>query len=351
MPEMPNRKSVALAVTEQLKRAGEPSAPEIEAEAARLFEKLGKISHSLADCRKFAKLTLKINRLKKLRNATILAHNYQRPEIIFGIADFVGDSLGLSVNAAGTDADEIVFCGVRFMAETAKILSPKKKVLLPDTEAGCSLAESITAKDIRELKRQHPDAAVVCYVNTTAAIKAESDICCTSANIRKVLDSLPNKKVIFVPDEFMAKNVAETTDKEIIRWKGRCIVHETFREEMIGDFREKHPGLKVLSHLECSPSVIGISDMAGSTSEMIDFVRKSDAKDFLLATECGLSEMMQANFPEKNFAGTCQICPYMKKINLENVLKALENGKFGITVPEKTRRKAKKSLARMMALA
>ena len=347
---MPKLAEACLVPAETQVRAPEHSAEETDAEAARLFEKLGRIGHSLGQCRKFAKLTLKINRLKKLKNATILAHNYQRPEIIFGIADFAGDSLGLSVNASKTHADEIIFCGVRFMAETAKILSPKKKVLLPDIEAGCSLAESISAKDIRALKKLHPDAAVVCYVNTNADIKAESDICCTSSNIQRVFDSLPNKKVIFVPDEFMAKNVAETTDKEIIRWKGRCIVHETFKEEMLGEFRREHPEAKILSHLECSPAVIGISDMAGSTSEMIGFVQKSDAKNFLLATECGLSEMMQANFPEKNFSGTCQICPYMKKITLENVLYALENDRFEITVPEKTRVKAKTALDRMMAL-
>lgn len=322
----------------------------LEAESNRLFSKLQHLSYSKEECMDFARLTLKINELKKQKNAIVLAHNYQVPEILFGIADFIGDSLELSKKAAETNAKLIVFCGVKFMAETAKILNPEKKVLLPSLEAGCSLAESINAKDVMELRKKFPDAAVVSYVNTSAEVKAESNACCTSSNALKIINSMPNKRIIFIPDKYMAANLQKETGKEIIPWNGKCIVHESFNKEDVLSAKCNFPDLKVLAHLECSPSVLESADYAGSTSGMIKFVENSAAENFMPVTECGLSSLLKANNPEKNFVVPCNVCPYMKKNNLENVLKTIEEEQFEINISEKTRLKAKKALDKMMEL-
>ena len=238
------------------------------AEAKRLKAEMEHLGYSLNECMLFAPLTLEINRLKKEKNAIILAHNYQRPEILFGIADFVADSYALSVEAKKTGADMIVFCGVVFMAETAKILSPSKKVLIPSLEAGCSLSESITGADVRALKEKHPNVPVVCYVNTSAEVKAECDACCTSANALKVIEAMPGNEVIFLPDKFMAANLQKQTKKKLHSWHGTCIVHETFSAAQILAYKKQFPDAKVLSHLECEPEVIAVSDMAGGKSDM-----------------------------------------------------------------------------------
>ncbi len=322
----------------------------IEAEASRLNERLRHLNFGLAECMLFAPFTLEINRLKKEKNAVILAHNYQRPEIIYGVADFTGDSLALSRQAEKTSAGTIVFCGVHFMAETAKILNPEKKVLLPDLRAGCSLSESITGEDVRKLKREYPGVPVVTYVNTSAEVKAESDVVCTSANALKIVNSMKSDKVIFLPDEFMAKNIAAKTDKEIISWHGKCIVHEQFSDEQILSYKKTYPELKVLVHTECTPAVVKHADMAGSTSDMQRFVENTNSKQIMLVTECGMSDMLKVKHPEKEFIAPCIICPHMKRINLENVLSALQEEKFEILVDEETRKKAFKAVEQMLIL-
>ncbi len=319
-------------------------------EARRLHSKMRHLDYSLSESLAFAPFTLRINELKRQKKAVILAHNYQRPEILFGIADFVGDSYGLSVEAKKTNADIILFCGVKFMAETAKILNPHKKVLIPSLEAGCSLAESITVQDVRELKAKHPNAPVVSYVNTYADIKAESDACCTSANALKVIEAMPGNEVIFLPDVYMAKNLQKLTKKKLHYWSGKCIVHDTFTREQVLEYRRAYPDIKVLSHLECTSSVIGVSDMAGGTSDMYNYIKNNSAKRFMLVTECGMSDLLRARFPEKEFITPCSVCPYMKKINIENVLWALESGKFEVKVPDETRAKAQRALERMIGV-
>ncbi len=323
---------------------------EIIAEAKRIHASMRHLGYSLNECMLFAPLTLKINLLKRQKNAIILAHNYQRPEILFGVADFVSDSFALSVEAKKTNADIILFCGVQFMAETAKILNPSKKVLIPSLEAGCSLSESITARDVRALKSKHPNVPVVTYVNTSAEVKAESDVCCTSANALKVIESFSGNEVIFLPDRFMAANLQKQTSKKLHSWNGACIVHETFSAEQIVAYRKQYPGLKVLSHLECPSVVIALSDLAGGTSDMYNYIAKSDAKQFMLVTECGMSDLLRARFPQKEFITPCSVCPYMKKINLENVLESLENGNFEIKIQEDIRARAQKALEGMLAI-
>jgi len=296
----------------------------IQREAWRLYTQLGTVGWHQAECELIAPLTLEINRLKHQLNAVVLAHSYQTPDIIYGIADHVGDSLGLSQEAAATNADVIVFCGVRFMAETAKILSPHKRILLPAPEAGCSLADSITAEDVRALKRQHPGIPVVCYVNTSAEVKAESDACCTSANTLAVIEAMPGDRVIFIPDKLMAANVQEHTAKEIITWDGTCIVHEDFGEAEFAAFKAQYPDAALLAHTECMPTVVALADMAGSTSGMERYIASHDQiKQFMLVTECGMSDKLKVQFPDRQFIGSCVLCPYMKKIELRNVLAAM----------------------------
>jgi len=289
----------------------------------------------------------KINKLKKEKNAVILAHNYQTPEIYHGISDFSADSLALAVEAAKTKADIIVMCGVHFMAETAKLMSPEKKVLLPDMEAGCSLSSSITGEDVRNLKKKHPGVPVVSYVNTSADVKAETDVCCTSANAVKIVKSLGAKKVIFLPDDFLAKYVASQTDVEIISWKGTCEVHEQFNDQEINEIRKNNPGIKIIAHPECPPDVIKASDFAGSTSGMIKYVRDNQPEKVMMVTECSMSDNVQIDNPKVKFIRPCNLCPHMKKITLPKVLDCLENETNEILMSEKTIEKARKSVERM----
>ena len=289
-----------------------------------------------------------INELKKQRNAVILAHNYQTPEIFHCVGDIVGDSLALAREAVDVEADVIVLCGVHFMAETAKLLNPNKTVLLPDMLSGCSLADSITGADVRLLKEKYPGIPIVTYVNTSAEVKAESDVCCTSGNAVKVVEGLGVDKVICIPDEYLAKYIASQTDKvEIIAWKGHCEVHERFTAEEINGYRKSFEGLVVIAHPECPPEVIKASDFAGSTGGMIDYVKNNQPKKVMLVTECSMSDNVQADNPNVEFIKPCNLCPYMKKINLEKILDCLENDTNEIVLDNKTIEAARKSVIRM----
>ncbi len=289
----------------------------------------------------------KINQLKKKKNAVILAHNYQTPEIFHGISDFSADSLALAVEAAKTKSDIIVMCGVHFMAETAKLMNPDKKVLLPDMKAGCSLASSITGKDVRNLKKLNPGVPVVSYVNTSADVKAETDICCTSANAVKIVNSLGVKKVIFLPDDYLAKYVASQTDVEIISWKGTCEVHEKFNDTEINEIRKNNPGIKVIAHPECPPDVLKASDFTGSTSGMIKYVSDNQPKKVMMVTECSMSDNVQIDNPNVEFIRPCNLCPHMKRITLPKILDCLENETNEIVMSESVIEKARKSVEKM----
>ena len=289
----------------------------------------------------------KINKLKKEKNAVILAHNYQTPEIFHGISDFSADSLALAVEASKTKADIIVMCGVHFMAETAKLMCPEKKVLLPDMNAGCSLSASISGEDVRNLKRKYPGVPVVSYVNTSAEVKAETDVCCTSANAVKIVESLRAKKVIFLPDDYLAKYVASQTDVEIISWKGTCEVHEQFNDEEINEIRKNNPGIKIIAHPECPPDVIKASDFAGSTSGMIKYVKDNQPRKVMMVTECSMSDNIQIDNPNVKFIRPCNLCPHMKKITLPKVLDCLENETNELIMDKETIEKARKSVERM----
>ena len=288
-----------------------------------------------------------INKLKKEKNAVILAHNYQTPEIYHGISDFSADSLALAVEAAKTKADIIVMCGVHFMAETAKLMSPNKKVLLPDMSAGCSLSSSITGEDVRNLKKKYPGVPVVSYVNTSADVKSETDVCCTSANAVKIVNSLGVKKVIFLPDDYLAKYVASQTDVEIISWKGTCEVHEQFNDQEINEIKKNNPGIKVIAHPECPPDVIKASDFTGSTSGMIKYVKDNQPEKVMMVTECSMSDNVQVDNPNVKFIRPCNLCPHMKKITLPKILDCLQNETNEILMDEVTIDKARKSVERM----
>src|SRR3989338_1411411 len=287
--------------------------------------------------------------LKKHRNAIILVHNYQRPEM-FRIADHIGDSLGLSVAAAKTDADVIYFCGVKFMAETAKVLSPHKTVLLPTLDAGCSLADMATAEKLKETKKQYPDAAVVSYVNTTADVKAISDICCTSANAVEVVNSLPHKKVIFLPDRNLGRYVQQHTDKEIILWDGYCFVHDKLDANILAEFKQRYPDAKVIAHPECKDELLKLSDHICGTGGMAKFAKSDGSKDFIVVTECGMTDKLRQDVPEKNFLSFCNVCPYMKSTTLPLVAGALITNKNEITFPDNIIRDARKAIDRMLAV-
>jgi quinolinate synthase len=288
--------------------------------------------------------------LKRERNAIILAHNYQTPEIFHCVADIVGDSLALAREAARTEAATIVLAGVTFMAETAKLLNPDKTVLIPDLDAGCSLAESITAADVRLLRRRYPDVPVVAYVNTSAAVKAEADICCTSGNARAVVESLGSDQVIMLPDEYLARNVAVQTDVKIIAWTGHCEVHERFTPAEIAELREAHPGVVVLAHPECPPDVVAAADFAGSTAAISDYVEKRSPTRVVLLTECSMSDNLAAKHPEIDFVRPCNLCPHMKRITLSNIRRTLETGRHVVTVDPAIADKALRAVERMLAL-
>ncbi|MCL5279798.1 MAG: quinolinate synthase NadA [Planctomycetes bacterium] len=296
------------------------------------------------------RLVDEIRDLKAARRAVLLAHNYQLPEIQ-DLADFCGDSLGLSVEASKTDADVIVFCGVRFMAETAKILSPHKMVLLPDRWAGCPMADMITGEQLRGLKRKHPEALVVCYVNSTADVKAESDYCCTSANAVALVQSLPKgRPIIFVPDQHLGQFVEKQTGRDLILWPGYCPTHVLMSDEDIRQARKQHPDAVVIAHPECTEPVKDLADALLSTGQMIRFVKDSPAQRFIVATEVGMIHPLQKVRPDAEFipAGTRGVCPNMKKTTLEKVLASLANLQFQVEVPEEIRRKAVRSLQRMV---
>jgi len=294
-----------------------------------------------------APLIQKINKLKKDKNAVILAHNYQTPEIYYGVADISADSLALALEAAKTSANIIVLCGVHFMAETAKLMNPQKKILLPDMNAGCSLASSITAEDVRMLKEKYPGVPVVSYVNTSAEVKAESDICCTSANAVKIVESLGVDKVIFIPDYYLANYVQKKTKVKIISWQGTCIVHEKFSAKEVEDIRKENPGIKIIAHPECPPDVISASDFAGSTSSMVKYVKKNQPKKVLLVTECSMSDNVQVENPNVQFIRPCNLCPHMKRISLNKIFDCLKNESNEIKISHNISEMARKSVQRM----
>lgn len=286
--------------------------------------------------------------LKKKRKAIILAHNYQTPEIYHGVADIVGDSLALAREAATATADVIVMAGVHFMAETAKLLNPSRTVLIPDLDAGCSLAESITADDVRHLRSQYPGRPVVTYVNTSAAVKAVSDICCTSGNAVKIIESLNVPEVIMLPDEYLAQNVAAETNVKIITWKGHCEVHERFTADDIRTYRAQHPSITVLAHPECPPEVIAEADYAGSTAHMAAWITREQPKQVVLLTECSMSDNIAAQNPQTNFVRPCQLCPHMKRITLKNIRHALESMTHEVTIDETIAVSARRAVERMI---
>lgn len=342
-----------------------PPLTEIEAEAERLFRALLHVdcdphgrTWNLDTCRQIAPLTLEINRLKKEKDAVILTHSYVEPEIIYGVGDFKGDSYYLSEKARDARAKVIVFAGVVFMAETAKILSPDALVVVPDRHSGCSLADSIDGDGVRRLKALYPDATVVCYINSTAEVKAESDVCVTSGNVYDIVAKLPARRVLFVPDRLMAENVrAEMkrrgVDKEIISSDGTCMVHDQFTPAQIAEARAQFPGLKVVAHPECTAEVAAVADFVGSTGEMMKYVKTTPAPYFLMLTECGLVSRLQVEDPEKNFIGGCRLCPYMKMNTLEKVRDALKAPRPEqiITLDEDLRRRAARCIERMFELA
>ena len=297
-----------------------------------------------------APLVEEIRKLKKQRNAIILAHNYQTPEIFHGVADITGDSLALARRACDGDADVIVMCGVHFMAETAKILNPNQLVLIPDPAAGCSLADSITAQDVRRLKKKYPGVPVVTYVNTTAQVKAEVDICCTSANAVDVVESLGASRVVFLPDEYLGQWVAANTNVEIIQWKGRCEVHEQFTKADVLSYRAQFPGVKVIAHPECDLPVLDAADMVGSTADMIRFVGDERPERVVMITECSMSDNVAAEFPDVEFVRTCTLCPHMKMITLEKIRDSLIHLQHPVEVASDVADRARRSVERMLAV-
>ncbi|MFC4625694.1 quinolinate synthase NadA [Daeguia caeni] len=288
--------------------------------------------------------------LKKKRNAVILAHNYQTPEIFHCVADIVGDSLALARKATEVDADVIVLAGVHFMAETAKLLNPEKTVLIPDMGAGCSLADSITPEDVALLRETYPGVPVITYVNTSAAVKAASDICCTSGNAKKIVESLGVPRVLMIPDEYLAKNVARETNVEIIAWHGHCEVHERFTPADIQELRASHPGVIVLAHPECPPDVVAAADFSGSTAVMSDYVGEKRPERVVLLTECSMSDNVAVNHPDVEFIRPCNLCPHMKRISLANIREALEFNRHEVTVDPAIAEAARRAVERMLAV-
>lgn len=288
--------------------------------------------------------------LKRQRNAVILAHNYQTPEIFHCVADIVGDSLALARKAIDVEADVIVLAGVHFMAETAKLLNPKKTVLIPDMGAGCSLADSITPQDVALLREAHPGVPIITYVNTSAAVKAASDICCTSGNAKKVVESLGVPRVLMIPDEYLAQNIARETNVEILAWHGHCEVHERFTPDDIRELRESHPGVMVLAHPECPPEVVEAADFAGSTAVMSDFVGEKKPQRVVLLTECSMSDNVAVDHPDVEFIRPCNLCPHMKRITLGNIRDALENNRHEVTVDPAIAEPARRAVERMLAV-
>jgi quinolinate synthase len=323
--------------------------PEVERATAHLYERVRSVIPPV-EWPFYAPYVHAINTLKKERNAVILAHNYQTPEIYNCVADVVGDSLQLAKLAAASTAAVIVQGGVHFMAETSKILSPSKRVLIPDPKAGCSLADSITAADIRALRQAYPGVPVVAYVNTSAEVKAEVDICCTSSNALRVVESLGAPRVIFVPDKFLAKNVAAQTKVEIIAWEGACEVHERFTPEEILNFRGDDKDMKIIAHPECPPDVVAVSDFAGSTAAMIDYVRTEKPRRVMLVTECSMADNVAAETTGTEFVRPCNFCPHMKLITLPKILHALQTMTHEVVIDPALAERARAPIERMIAL-
>ena len=325
----------------------------VEAETAPLWEKV-KSHVTPLEWQLHAPLIAEINRLKREKNAVILAHNYMTPEIFHGVGDYVGDSLGLAREAARSDAKIIVQAGVHFMAETSKVLCPDKTVLIPDLRAGCSLASSITGADVRLIKQRYPGLPVVTYVNTTAEVKAETDICCTSANAVQVVEWAAKEwgvdRVILIPDEFLARNVAAQTDVKIIAWQGRCEVHERFNAQDIADMRAAWPDAQILAHPECPEEVLVAADFAGSTAAMNDWVVQKKPRQVVLITECSMADNVAADAVETEFVRPCNLCPHMKRITLENILEALVEDRHEVTVDPQVAARARGAVQRMIDL-
>ncbi len=326
--------------------------PDIAKDLARvapLYERVRKVIPDV-EWPVHASYVARINELKKSRNAVILAHNYQTPEIFHCVADITGDSLALARRAVDTDADVIVLAGVHFMAETAKLLNPDKTVLIPDLAAGCSLAESITGADVRDLRRRHPGVPVVTYVNTSAEVKAESDVCCTSGNAVEVVESLGVDKVIFIPDEYLASYVAEQTDVEIIPWQGHCEVHERFTASELRDYRAGHTNLTIIAHPECPPDVLGEANFVGSTAQMQNFVTDERPEKVLMVTECSMSDNIAANVDDVEFIRPCNLCPHMKRITLANIETSLETLAPAVEIDPAVADRARAAVERMLAV-
>jgi quinolinate synthase len=327
----------------------ETSARDLLARTAPLYDRVKKVVPPI-EWPIFARDIDAILALKRARNAVILAHNYQTPEIFHCVADLVGDSLALAREATRVDADVIVLAGVHFMAETAKLLNPTKTVLIPDASAGCSLAASITPADVRLLRERYPGVPVVTYVNTSAAVKAESDICCTSGNAKKIVESLGTDRVIMLPDEYLAQNVAAETRVEIIAWAGHCEVHKRFTAAEIRLLREQHPGLVVLAHPECPPEVVAEADFAGSTAAMIDYVDAEKPARVVLVTECSMSDNVAVGHPDIEFVRPCNLCPHMKRITLPKIRRALETLTHEVTIDPVVAKGARRAVERMLAV-
>ena len=325
--------------------------PSLEkAEATRdIYAKTDRVI-PLAEWATYAPYVIAINRLKKERNAVILAHNYMTPEIYHGVADYVGDSLQLAIKATEVEEAVIVQCGVHFMAETSKILNPAKTVLIPDMAAGCSLAESITAEGVAEMRAKYPGAPVVSYVNTTAEVKAASDICCTSANALQIVDAMEGDTVIMTPDRFLAQNVANESKKKVVWWAGSCIVHELYKAEDLRAYREAEPDIKIIAHPECTPEVVAEADYTGSTRGIVDWVHEHKPSKVMLVTECSMATNISDELPEVEFAKPCNICPYMKKITLEKILWSLHTMGTEVVVEPEIAAKARLAVERMIDL-
>ena len=323
--------------------------PEIERETAHLYERVKTVIPPV-EWPTMAPYVKAINALKRERNAVILAHNYQTPEIYNCVADFVGDSLQLAREAAKVDADVIVQCGVHFMAETSKILNPQKTVLIPDSRAGCSLAASITGEDVRLLRERFPGVPVVAYVNTSADVKAEVDICCTSSNAVQVVESLNAPTVIFLPDQYLAKYVASKTTVKIIAWKGACEVHERFTGDELRAYREADPSVQIIAHPECPPDVLAEADFTGSTAHMIKWVRDRRPKRLVMITECSMADNLRAELPDVEMVQPCNLCPHMKRITLSKILESLVYLREEVTVDAAIAARARRSVERMINL-
>ncbi|MDE1149218.1 MAG: quinolinate synthase NadA [Azospirillaceae bacterium] len=321
--------------------------PAVAAATRPLYDRVAKVIPEV-EWPFHAPLVHAINTLKRERNAVVLAHNYQTPEIFHCVSDIVGDSLALARKAAETDADVIVMAGVHFMAETAKILNPHKTVLMPDMRAGCSLADSITAADIRLLREAHPGVPVVTYVNTSAEVKAESDICCTSGNAVEIVESLDSDSVLFLPDEYLASWVATQTKKKIIAWKGHCEVHERFTGAELRDYRGRFKDLTIIAHPECPPEVLAEADFVGSTARMVEYVGEARPRRVLMVTECSMSDNVATEYPDVEFIRPCNLCPHMKRVSLSNILESLQTLEPKVEIDPAVAGRARLAVERML---